>query len=235
MITDVPRELLGGIRVAIEAEIFWYGHSFILIDCGGVRIAIDPHDGASLNLPVHRVSADYLLITHNHFDHNAVEVVDLPSKNNIIKWKTGLYNLKHNIKVNGVKYAHDKLGGKLRGFTISYTIDCNGLIITHLGDIGTTEISLTRRPDILMIPVGGVYTVDAEEAWNIIEKVSPKIVIPLHYWVPYSTVPLDPLDKFLAISKARRLRLDSNNLSVRKETIPEKTTIVIFPVPASES
>jgi len=211
-------------------RIEWHGHSFLVVEsAGGVRVAIDPHDGASLNLPVHRVDADFVLVTHDHFDHNAVEVVS--GYRGVAKWKTGLFDAA-GLRVEGLPSFHDKSGGELRGPNTIYIVEVDGVRVAHLGDLGhplTSELAeKLAGVEVLALPVGGVYTIDAYEAREIVEKIQPRLVIPLHYWVPGSTLPLDPLDRFLTVSKARRLRLDSTVVEFEAGELPEKATVVVF-------
>ena len=218
-----------------EIRVEWFGHSFILIDTGSARIAIDPHDGGSLNIQTFRITADYLLITHDHYDHNAVEVVDVPSKSNIYVGRRGSFTL-GDIKATGHLSYHDKAEGSIRGTNTVYVLEINEMKIVHAGDIG--DISKPdglkdafSNVDILILPVGGTYTIDAYEAWKLVEETGPRLVIPVHYWIPYSTLPLDPLEKFLNIAKARRYRSPTRSITVSRYSLPEKTTIVVMPPP----
>ncbi len=212
-------------------SITWYGHSYFLMELGNTRIAIDPHDGGSLNLPEFRIQADAVLITHNHYDHNAVEMVDAKR---VVKWRRGNFTI-GSFKVLGIGSYHDKASGTIRGENTIYIINFNNIRIAHLGDLGhLPDESFTKLLDgveILMIPVGGVYTINAEEAWEIIKILNPKLVIPMHFWLPYSTLPLDPIDRFLSIAKARRLRVTGNKITFSIDEIPEKSTIVVMQPP----
>ena len=220
----------------MDLAIEWYGHSYTLIETGNKRIVIDPHDGGSLNLPEFRVEADIVLITHNHYDHNAVEMVR--KANHIFEWFRG-EKVIGEIKVRGFKSYHDKSQGKIRGENTVYEIETPaGVRVAHLGDIGHKPdgplLERLRGVDILLVPVGGVYTVDAYEAWEIVEMLQPRIVIPIHFWVPKSTVPLDPLDKFLNVAKAGRTRLETNRLEANRKALDKiKRTIIVMPDPHS--
>ena len=206
----------------------WYGHSFVVLEYRGVRIAIDPHDGASLNLPTYKVKADYVLVTHNHYDHNAVEVIS--GIKDIVKWRLGKTVLE-DIEVYGIPSYHDKSGGELRGPNTVFKIQLGDLTIVHAGDLGHLPnrelLDHLIGVDLLILPVGGVYTIDAYEAWDIVKNTAPRLVLPVHYWLPQSTLPLDPLDVFLRVAKTRRLRLDGNILEVTREDLPEKTTVIV--------
>ncbi len=217
-----------------ETTIEWHGHSYFTITYSDYKLIVDPHDGGSLNIPTHRSKADAVLITHNHYDHNAVEVVDSPT---VVKWKRGSFNMGP-FRIQGLASYHDKAGGELRGENTIYVIEAGGMRIAHLGDIGhLPDEDLSRSLsgiDILMVPVGGVYTIDASEAWEIVKELEPRLVIPMHFWVPYSTLPLDPLDRFINIAKTRRLRLEEPVIRVTPEVLPGKPTVVVFPAPRGE-
>ncbi|MEB3805908.1 MAG: MBL fold metallo-hydrolase [Desulfurococcales archaeon] len=214
-------------------EIRWHGHSYFTVKHEGYTIALDPHDGGSLNLPETRVAADAVLVTHNHYDHNAVEMV---TTKRVVKWRRGEFELGP-LLVRGLPSYHDKSRGQLRGDNTIYIVDASGLKLAHLGDIGHLPgedlLEKLRGMHIIMIPVGGVYTIDAHEAWELIQLVEPPLVIPMHFWTPYSTLPLDPLDRFLSISKARRLRLENRLLKITRDELPEKTTVVVMPPPVT--
>ena len=219
-------------RVRIE----WYGHSYVrIITPNNTRIVIDPHDGGSLNLPDFRVEADYALITHNHYDHNAVEM--LRGNPKILRSFRGESSLGDTYLV-GLKSYHDKADGSLRGENTVYILRVGPIRIAHLGDIGHVPegelLDALRNVDILMLPVGGIYTIDAYEAWETVERTQARIILPLHYWTRGSTAPLDSLDRFLEVSKAGRTRLDENVLSVSREIVETvRRTIVVMPEPWS--
>jgi len=212
-------------------RIRWCGHSYFLLEGGGVRIAIDPHDGGSLGIQTCYADADIVLVTHDHYDHNAVEVAS-GAGSIVVKWREGRYKLR-GVDVEGMKFYHDKARGALRGETIAYKVSLEGLTVVHLGDIGhipsEDDIAKLSNTDILMIPVGGVYTIDHLEAWTIISTIKPRIAIPMHYWIPGALTPLNPIDRFLNIVKTQRVRLETRELELSKETLPQKTTIVVYP------
>ncbi len=205
----------------------WCGHSYLVVKVeGGPVIALDPHDGGSIGLPECRVNADYTLITHTHFDHNAKEM----SGGTVIVKRLGEFRV-GDVKVAGYKFYHDKASGALRGDTAAYIIEVDGIRIAHMGDIGHVPPIGMLTPfegvDILALPVGGVYTIDALEANTIVELVKPKLVIPLHFWMPGVTLPLDTLDRFLNTSKSRRLRLEKAVVELEGPPSVERTTIII--------
>jgi len=214
-------------------ELEWCGHAYFILKSGDKTLAIDPHDGGSINISTCRIRADYILVTHNHFDHNAVEVASGPGTK-VIKWKTGKHALPP-YQVEGRKLYHDKSKGRLRGEITAYKIMVEDLTIIHLGDLGHTlqgeDLEWVKEADILMIPVGGTYTINSREAWEIIKKANPKITIPMHYWIKGLTLPIDPLDRLLNIIKIPRIRIETNKTEITKQTLPQKPSILILQPP----
>lgn len=159
----------------------YIGHAcFALETDTGTRLVIDPYDPAIGLTPVNE-TADILLITHDHFDHaytdgvhGDYERIDAP----------GTYE-SHGVKIQGYQLPHDNAQGADRGFVTGYLIEADGLRLLHLGDIGAMPdedfLSSLGRIDVLMIPVGGLYTVDAQGAFDISERIAPNLIIPMHY------------------------------------------------------
>ena len=212
-------------------KITWHGHAcFQITLSNGYTIVIDPHDGYSLGLKKPQVKADLVLITHDHFDHNAANVVTKPEAK-IVKEYIGETQI-DDVKIIGLQAYHDKSKGRLRGKVSVYKIEVEGLTMAHLGDIGhvpDNELAFRLRPlDILMVPVGGVFTIEPHEAWETIKKLEPKITIPMHYWLPGTTLPLKTLDEFLGYVKYKVDRVDSNTIEVTKESLPEEPKVIVL-------
>ena len=216
-------------------EIKWHGHAFFTITLSnGYTIAIDPHDGLSIGLKRPSVKADLILVTHDHFDHNAVEIAR-KNGTRIFKSFYGEANI-DNILIKGYRTFHDKFGGRRRGENTIYKLSVEGINIAHLGDLGhiiTGElVNELKDLDVLMIPIGGVYTIGPDEAWEIITTLNPKITIPMHYWIRGLTLPLHRIDDFLAyVKKIRVERLSSNTLSLDPESLPKEPIIAILTPP----
>ncbi|MDT7860675.1 MAG: MBL fold metallo-hydrolase [Saccharolobus sp.] len=202
----------------------FFGHSCILIDN---KILIDPHDGGSIGLPKPPINnADLILITHDHYDHNAYQIVQYKDVK-INFYGSFTYD---NYTIKGIKTYHDKYNGKLRGENSVYIIEKNGKKIVHLGDIGHLpneklyeEIS---EPDVLLIPIGGVITINYKEAIEIINKVNPRILVPIHYWIKGHYMPLDPPDDFISNINYKIKYLDFKNNEINEEI--ENNTKVVY-------
>ena len=183
-------------------NIIWHGQSFFEINTKDtkneeLKIAIDPFD-KSIGLKIPKVEAQILLITHNHSDHSNKKAIN---GNPFLIESPGEYETK-GVYVKGVQGFHDDSQGKEKGKVVFYIIEVENIKICHLSDIGQKELTSEQidqigNIDILMIPVGGVYTLDAKQAANIISQIEPKIVIPMHYQVPNLNLKLNSLDQFL--------------------------------------
>lgn len=160
----------------------WNGHSeFLLESASGFRILTDPFDPAT-GYPMRRPGADAVAVSHGHGDHSYVQkavgspkVLDAP----------GHTDLADGICADAVQADHDDCGGKKRGKTLLTRIRMDGLTIAHLGDLGCPltreQAGFLAGTDILMIPVGGFFTIDGECAARIVRELSPKVVLPMHY------------------------------------------------------
>ncbi|MDP2926706.1 MAG: MBL fold metallo-hydrolase [bacterium] len=189
-------------------QIIWRGQSFFQIITAQakdapVSLAIDPFSD-DLGLRVPSVSADVLLITHDHNDHNNVKAVQ---GSPFVIDGPGEYEIK-GVHIQGIPAFHDKSLGRERGRVTIYTIESEDIRVCHLADFGQKELFSEQIEDlglvdILLIPVGGNYTIDSQEASKIIGQIEPKIVIPMHYQLPKLRLPaggkLDGLDKFLKV------------------------------------
>lgn len=205
-------------------QVIWKGQSFfqILIQRGKesvVKIAIDPYD-EQIGLKPPTLEADILLISHSHYNHNNIKAV---SGNPFIIEGPGEYEIK-GIFIQGISSFHDNVQGKERGENTIYTLESEGIKICHLGDLGQKELTDEQLEkigaiDILMIPVGGIYTISAKEAAKIISQVEPKIVIPMHYHIPKLKIKLEGLDKFLKMMGVKAPEV-SKKLSVSQRNLP---------------
>jgi L-ascorbate metabolism protein UlaG (beta-lactamase superfamily) len=213
--------------------IFWHGQScFQIISSQGknnhVNIVIDPYS-EDIGLKVPKLEADILLITHGHHDHNNIKAV---AGTPFLINGPGEYEIKE-VFIQGIPAFHDSSSGKERGVNTIYTIEAEELRICHLGDLGQKELTPEQidkigQVDILMIPVGGVYTISAKEAVKIMSQIEPNIIIPMHYQLPKLKLKLDGLDKFLKTMGIKKL--DSlPKLSIKKkDVLPEEAKIIVL-------
>ncbi|MDO8443947.1 MAG: MBL fold metallo-hydrolase [bacterium] len=205
-------------------KIKWLGHSTFKIG-SDKTIVIDPHDPAVGTLPASLI-ADIVTVSHAHHDHNYIEgvggspkVIDKPSE----------YDF-GGIKITGVPTFHDDVQGQERGNNIVFIYEIEGLRLGHLGDLGhlftQEQLNLIGPIDILMIPVGGFYTIDADQAVEIVNQLKPKVVLPMHYKsknLPAS-VPIAPVDEFIkklgwGVGEVSELEINQNNISERAGSV----------------
>jgi L-ascorbate metabolism protein UlaG (beta-lactamase superfamily) len=181
-------------------KIKYIGHACFLIETkDGVRILTDPYEpGAFGALKYSKIEdeADIVTVSHEHADHNAVSSV--PGKPEVVKG-AGKHTVK-GINFYGIQVYHDRSGGRERGDNVLFIIESD-LRILHCGDLGHTldekHIEEIGKVDILLIPVGGYFTIGPIEATKIMQKISPKVTIPMHYKTPKVDFPIKPVEEFL--------------------------------------
>lgn len=210
-------------------KITWHGHSSFLIESStGIKLLTDPFD-ESVGYNVFKKDVDLVTISHQHFDHNYTKSI----KNNprIIK-DIGSYSY-DNINIKGILSYHDHDLGAKRGENIIYVIEVDGFRICHLGDLGHTLskeiLDKIGAIDVLLIPVGGNYTIDGKEAMKVATSINSNIIIPMHYKTPYLSFPLDGVEPFItAMNNGDRLNNSSLNLDFIPET--QNTVKILDPI-----
>lgn len=162
-------------------EIKYIGHASFLIKGKTATVVTDPFDPQMVGLKFPSLSADIVTISHQHEDHNQSKLI---SGDALIITNPGEYE-KKGVRVTGVSVFHDKKQGGERGKNTLYKIEVDDIAILHCGDLGhqlSDEIvEELGAIDIVMIPTGGVYTIDAKEACEVVQHIEPSIVIPMHY------------------------------------------------------
>ncbi len=209
-------------------KIDFYGHSCFRIKCKDLSILIDPyHSNLGLDLP--KIKSDVVLVTHNHDDHNNTK---LAGKEALIINGPGEYEVKGTF-ISGQEAFHDNAQGTERGVITMYLIENEKVKIAHLGDLGQKQLSKKQLEflegvDVLLIPVGGVYTINAHDAINIINEIEPRIIIPMHYAVPGLKLPkhLDSIDNFIKEIGLSPEKL--NELKVSKDSLPSSELKLII-------
>lgn len=212
-------------------NINWRGQScFQISSNGNVNLVIDPFsEDIGLKLP--KMEADVLLVTHQHDDHNNVKAI---GGNPFVIQGPGEYDIK-DFFVQGIHSFHDDVSGKERGANTIYTIEGGpeDIKLCHLGDLGQKELTAEQiekigEVDILMIPVGGVFTLSAKEAVNVMAQIEPRITIPMHYQLPKLKIKINGVEDFLkelGIKKPESLA----KLSIKKKDIsPEEAKVIIL-------
>lgn len=199
-------------------KVKWLGHSSFLITSGsGVKILTDPYKSGSYEGAVGygeiQDTADVVLVSHEHDDHNSVESV--PGTPTVVKGP-GEHEAS-GMKFKGVATYHDRAQGKERGDNTVFVFDVDGFTVCHLGDLGHViseeEVAELGKVDVLLVPVGGFFTIDAGEATSVVNAVNPGMVIPMHYKTEKLGFPIDGVEKFLQ-GKGRVKKHGSSEIDV---------------------
>lgn len=209
-------------------DIYWYGQSCFKIKGKTATVVIDPYDPEFTGLKLPKdLEAQLVLVTHSHKDHNFIEAVKGDS---LVISGPGEYE-KSGVSVEGIKTFHDKDSGAERGVNTIYHLVIDGINIVHLGDLGHNlseeQSSLIDQTDILMVPVGGTYTINAEGASEVVSTLEPGIVIPMHYKLPEGKSELSGVEPFLKEMGAENLEAVPK-LSITKDKLPEETTVILL-------
>lgn len=207
----------------------YYGHSFFTLTLeNGKVIAFDPY-GDFYQYPKRKIPADVCCISHHHHDHNGVS--SITSSYQTIDTH-GCHRPFPGVSVYGTETSHDDQNGALRGKNIIFTVEAEGLSITHCGDLGhtlsTADINEIGQPDILLVPVGGYYTIDSHLAAKVQAQLSPIVTIPMHYKTEYDPeMPIEGITGFLSLTNAQDtqcplLRLTHQDISERPTVMTMK-------------
>ncbi|OGP86971.1 MAG: hypothetical protein A2031_03920 [Deltaproteobacteria bacterium RBG_19FT_COMBO_43_11] len=213
-------------------KIKWYGHSaFQITTDKGTRIIIDPYEsgsyGGTLSYGKITDEADIVLTSHDHPDHNYIK--DIQGKYKHIS-KAGNYEI-HDVKINSLPSFHDNSSGKERGRNLIFVIATDGLILVHAGDIGhaldSELIKKIGKVDILLLPVGGFFTIDALQAAKLMNTLQPSITIPMHYKTDKCGFPITPVEEFTKNQNNVRV-LKEAEIEIKKDTLPKKSEIIVL-------
>lgn len=212
-------------------EITYIGHSCFKIKGKDLSLVIDPYD-PKIGYKLPKLEADVVISSHNHFDHANTSAV---SGTRLLINSPGEYEVS-GVFIEGLATFHDTKSGEERGENIIYSITIDGFTLLHLGDLGhvLSESTLERigEVDVLMIPVGGEYTINAETASKVISSIEPRVVIPMHYKTDDGTgvSGLADLKDFLdemGVDKNYK-KLDKLKVNSKSELSDEDTEIIVL-------
>jgi len=218
-------------------EITYLGHSsFKLKNKEGMVLIMDPFDHDYVGLPYAKDVADVLTISHDHKDHNERAMVTGPVK----REKTFVIDVEGEYEIGGVeitaiKTFHDKTDGTERGKNLIMLVRMDEMTVCHLGDLGhklsESQVEKLGSVDVLLIPVGGVYTIDGQDAVDIIKEVQPSLVIPMHYktaGMKEDFGNLSTLEQFIDKSKLAVMGEPGHKIKIEESTMPEDTQILVM-------
>jgi len=220
-------------------EITYLGHSsFKLKNKEGMVLITDPFESSFVGLPYVKDVADIVTLSHDHADHNARSMITGP----VIREKTFFIDKEGEYEIGGIEIGaiqtyHDKSEGAERGMNLATVIRMDGLTVCHLGDLGVklTEGQVEKLGDIdvLLVPVGGVYTIDAQEALEVIKDIQPSIVVPMHYkasGMADGFAGLSTLEQFLDKCKLPRLGEPVRKMRIEESSLPDDTQVLVMSV-----
>ncbi len=228
--------------VISEVGITYYGHSCFMLDLFDIRFLLDPFS-PQVGYGELQVDANVITVSHEHMDHNFVAAA--PGAQVIrgltadgLGWEDVMVSLGR-VRVTGLPTYHDDASGRLRGRNMAFIFEFGEVKIAHLGDLGhplnETQAEKLRDLDILMVPIGGHYTIDAKQAKELVLELSPAVVIPMHYRTEATrNWPIDPLKTFTEGEKNVK-ELGPGMVEINLEDLPEETEIwLLKPTPLSE-
>ena len=211
-------------------KIQWLGHSaFKLTESTGTSIITDPYsDEIGIHFP--SVQADAVTLSHAHYDHNAFSSI---AGNPVIIDQVGVHDYK-GVSISSIRTYHDANSGLQRGKNLVFKFQLDGVEVCHLGDLGeqcnTRLVELLMPVNVLLIPVGGEYTIDAEEAKEYVENLMPDVVIPMHFKTKNLNIELDKVDQFVKLFDDDQIEyIDGDTVEFNRDDFDgEKTKIIIF-------
>ena len=207
-------------------EITWLGHSCFRIKGSQASIITDPY-APDLGYSLGKPAASIVTVSHQHPSHNYAEGVGGEPK---LVRGPGEYEI-GGVLIIGIATFHDDEKGSVRGKNTIYLMEVDGVSICHLGDLGhvltTEQVEELGDVDVLLLPVGGVSTIDASMAAEVIRQLEPQAVIPMHYKTPAISRPLDPVEKFLK-EMGKEMEEPRPKLSVTKSTLPLGTQVFVL-------
>lgn len=210
-------------------RIKWLGHSCFLIEGRGGCVMTDPYD-ASLSYRPPDYAADVVTVSHEHFDHNAVERVK--GSPTVIRGE-GTHHAA-GFHFQGIASFHDNCGGKKRGGNTIFTFEMEGLQLAHLGDLGETlseeKMAALAGVEVLFIPVGGHFTIGPDEAEALIRRLPAlRVIIPMHFKTDRlgDNFPIAPVDNFAGKMQNVK-RIGGSEVTLSRESLPPQQEVWIL-------
>jgi L-ascorbate metabolism protein UlaG (beta-lactamase superfamily) len=213
-------------------RIQYLGHaSFLLTTDAGTRIVTDPFDPeayrGSFRYRAFRDQADIVTISHEHGDHNAAHIV---SGSPIVIKGNGKF-VANEVEFAGIATAHDDSQGARRGGNTVFVISADGLRIAHLGDLGhvltADQAAEIGSVDVALVPVGGYYTIDAGQAWEVIGQIDARVAIPMHYRNEKCDFPIAGVDEFIK-GRPNVRREGVSTFEISTQNLPEERCVVVL-------
>lgn len=217
-------------------DVWFYGQACFKVKGKTTSVVFDPYDEEFTGLPKLKVDGDIVCVSHSHQDHNNIEVVKSTSDAEegnfpFVISGPGEYE-KMGVNIVGISSFHDDKQGAERGKNTIYNAKIDDVNFVHLGDFGQKKLTQDQVEqlsscDVLMIPVGGVYTIEAKDAPDIIAQIEPRIIIPMHYKLPGLKFELAGVKDFLAAMGKESVE-PLAKLSVSREKLPDEPEVVVL-------
>ena len=204
-----------------KLTITWHGHSCFTISADGYDVVLDPYAPGSVpGLGDLSLTADMVLCSHEHSDHGFTDAVRI---------RTG--GAENPFQITKIDTFHDDASGSLRGTNRIHILETGGLKAVHLGDLGcmlnAMQIDQLKKPDILLIPVGGYYTINAAQAAQVVGKLSPRVTVPMHYRSDTFGYPvIGRLEEYTSRCN-NVIHYDTNVLTVDSSTRPQTAVLTM--------
>jgi L-ascorbate metabolism protein UlaG (beta-lactamase superfamily) len=221
------------VKEAVAVRLTYYGHSSFLLEAAdGSRVIIDPYRTGAFNGALRygaiTDTADAVVATHKHDDHGAVDTIPghpqtfvHPSSAAVGAWK-----------ITGVDVAHDDDRGRSRGKNTVIVLEDGDVRVVHLGDLGHTldaqTVGAIGKTDVLLVPVGGFFTIDHQQAAEVVDSLDPRIVIPIHYKTPKVDFPISDVEPFLA-TQSQVERKTTPTIEITGAVLPATRVIYVLP------
>lgn len=207
-------------------KVKWLGHSsFLITSAGGVSIITDPYKPDSrLSYGEIKETADIVTVSHEHGDHNnTAAVAGNPEALRASAEVKG-------IKFRGIPVYHDENEGKERGKNTIFCFTVDGVSVCHLGDLGhdlsESQLRDIGSVDILLMPVGGFYTIDADTAGRIGERLKPRVIIPMHFRNSKCAFPISGVEDFLRGKQVTQTK--NSEAEFTADNLPPATQIMVL-------
>ena len=210
-------------------KIRWLGHAcFLITSSDGVRVITDPYVvGGGIEYSPVRETADIVAVSHDHSDHSNVSAVQ--GKPEVVKG--GGTRTARGVEFRGIATQHDASQGQQRGANTVFCFTIDGIRLCHLGDLGHVltpgQIDEIGVVDILLVPVGGFYTIDASAAGEVCGQLKPRISIPMHFKTAGCAFPIADAEDFLKEKKDVR-RVGGSEVELERAELPAATEIVLL-------
>jgi len=231
--------IVGGVSAETNPiEISWKGHACFTLQSGNFSFVFDPF-GPHVGYPIHDLQANAVFISHEHFDHNNTDMVPGAEvlrglKNDAKSWNLFTKELAPGVTLKTVGVYHDKEMGKKRGLDAVAVLDLHGVRFVHLGDLGhlltPEQVKAIGPVDVLFIPVGGFFTIDGDEAKQVVAELHPRVVIPMHYKTRFTNpqLPIETEKRFISGLQWPLKQLKTSSLILSKDRLPKSTTVYVL-------